>query len=126
VDLWQMPSNERDHVLSYSPHPEAETFENTGQCVRKLGNPHSGAHRRYRRSSRDSLYGLARAALRDRARLRYRIRSGLSAARQDLLCSEPMSLRDLQRIAKRGGYCKRAIQGKLSPERSLRRLDISV
>jgi len=32
-----MPSNERDHVLLYSPRTDAERFENAGQCVRKLG-----------------------------------------------------------------------------------------
>ena len=37
VDLWQMPSNERDHVLLYSPRTDADRFENAGQCVRKLG-----------------------------------------------------------------------------------------
>jgi hypothetical protein len=37
VDLWQMPSNEQDQVLLYSPRTDAERFENAGQCVRKLG-----------------------------------------------------------------------------------------
>jgi type I thyroxine 5'-deiodinase len=37
VDLWQMPSNERDHVLLYSPRTDADRFENAGQCIRKLG-----------------------------------------------------------------------------------------
>ena len=37
IDLWQMPSNERDHVLLYSPRTDGERFENAGQCVRKLG-----------------------------------------------------------------------------------------
>ena len=37
VDLWQMPSNELDHLLLYSPRTDAERFENAGQCVRKLG-----------------------------------------------------------------------------------------
>ena len=32
-----MPSNERDHVLLYSPHTDADRFENAGQCVRNLG-----------------------------------------------------------------------------------------
>jgi type I thyroxine 5'-deiodinase len=32
-----MPSNERDHVLLYSPRTDADRFENAGQCVRKLG-----------------------------------------------------------------------------------------
>jgi type I thyroxine 5'-deiodinase len=32
-----MPSNERDHVLLYSPRTDGERFENAGQCVRKLG-----------------------------------------------------------------------------------------
>lgn len=32
-----MPSNEREHVLLYSPHTDGERFENAGQCVRKLG-----------------------------------------------------------------------------------------
>jgi hypothetical protein len=37
IDLWQMPSNERDKVLLHSPRTEGERFENAGQCVRKLG-----------------------------------------------------------------------------------------
>ena len=37
IDLWQMPSNERDHVQLYSPRNDAERFDNAGQCVRKLG-----------------------------------------------------------------------------------------
>ena len=37
MDLWQMPSNERDHVLLYSPRTDADRFENAGQCIRKLG-----------------------------------------------------------------------------------------
>ena len=37
IDLWQMKSNERDHVLLYSPRTDEQRFENAGQCVRKLG-----------------------------------------------------------------------------------------
>ncbi len=37
IDLWQMQSNERDHVLLYSPRTDGERFDNAGQCVRKLG-----------------------------------------------------------------------------------------
>lgn len=37
IDLWQMPSNERDKVLLHSPRTDSERFENAGQCVRRLG-----------------------------------------------------------------------------------------
>jgi hypothetical protein len=37
IDLWQMQSNVRDHVLLYSPKTDAERFENAGACVRNLG-----------------------------------------------------------------------------------------
>ena len=37
VDLWQMPSNEREHVLLSSPRSDGERFDNAGQCVRHLG-----------------------------------------------------------------------------------------
>lgn len=37
IDLWQVPSNVREHVALYSPHNNSERLENAGQCVRRLG-----------------------------------------------------------------------------------------
>jgi len=37
VDLWQTPSNERDHVLLHSPRTDADRFDNASLCVRNLG-----------------------------------------------------------------------------------------
>lgn len=37
IDLWQMQSNVRDHVLLYSPRTDSDRFENASLCVRNMG-----------------------------------------------------------------------------------------
>jgi hypothetical protein len=37
IDLWQMQSNVRDHVLLYSPRTDGDRFENASLCVRNMG-----------------------------------------------------------------------------------------